>query len=185
MGITRDQVARGALNRLRDHYENMVRLKDEPGFKAMVEFDMNAWAFVRTFITSSHLLGLVSTVAYAFNNSIDLDNPPEEWGDWKEENDPDPKWGLEVLELLVRAYVLMDNTVRDYDQWSELSASYDATEMLAEYGRTRDEFVDAMLYIDPEQYREWGGQFVPEWIWLGYPNKFLQQSQKLLPRREG
>lgn len=168
MGITYDQICSGALRRLRDHYDNMVKLQDQPGYKAMAEFDMHAWAFARTFITSTHLHGLVDIVKYAFEHGIDLEYPPEDWENWEERNDPDPKWGLEVLELLVRGYVLLAHH-NGHDQTSDLCADWDAIGMLDDWGRHSNS-KDALMYVDKEDYAAWGGKWIDEDSWLGYPN---------------
>lgn len=180
MGITRDQIAEGALNRLRHHYEKMVKLdeqmKNGRGYHDRLEFDTQAWAFVRTFITSDKLRHLVQHVGWTFRYGKELEYPT-----WREENEPNPLWGLEILELLVRGHVLLDYYRSDYDHGSELSGAWDALEMLD--GVTQaDWYADALLYVEPERYVKWGGHLIDEHSWLGFPNRLKKLNEKIETR---
>jgi len=154
MGITADQVAKGAVQRLRYHYEALVELPEKS-----IEWDMHAWAFARTAVTSEDIAGIIRDVAQAFEDGVvDLEAEYERLKQaWPYENIVDPRLGLEVIELVLRAHTLLDVQAWGEDQCSGINAGVDAWCMLDEWepegGR------EAILYLDDDLYAELRGLF--------------------------
>ena len=76
MGITHDQIERGAVRRLRATYERLVDLSKSTNRHAdRADWDMHCWAFASIATRSDEIAGLIREIAWAFEHRIvDLDD---------------------------------------------------------------------------------------------------------------
>src|SRR5690606_11421450 len=144
---------------LRYYYERLV--EHEAALRNEETFDAYAWAFARTLVQSTELESLVDHVGFCFLYGIvDL---TEGWD--PRDNIPDPRLGLQVLELVVRGYRILRGGPGPSDQRSHIDATSEAIEWIENWSPRH--IRSALLFVEKDEVASWyGGTMVAARGWL-------------------